>query len=238
MIVSHEPQFAWLLWSAFLIVIWGIIYVLLKNKESKKEMLVVSFWTSLLGLTEPLFVPEYWNPPSLFDLAHRTGFDIESLIFSFSIGGVAVVIYDLIFRTRPERITAHEQHLSQHRYHLLALLSTPIIFLLLLITAPLNPIYSAVIAMVVGGLFTWYCRPELKKKMLVSAMIFLGIYFVYFLTLIALYPNYVEQVWNLQDISGILIVGIPLEEILFGVSFGFFWSSVYEHFTWRKLQSL
>ena len=92
--------------------------------------------------------------------------------------------------------------------------------------------------MVVGGLFTWYCRPELKKKMLVSAMIFLGIYFVYFLTLIALYPNYVEQVWNLQDISGILIVGIPLEEILFGVSFGFFWSSVYEHFTWRKLQSL
>ncbi|KKS92840.1 MAG: hypothetical protein UV69_C0020G0001, partial [Parcubacteria group bacterium GW2011_GWE2_43_12] len=51
MIVSHEPQFAWLLWSAFLIVIWGIIYVLLKNKESKKEMLVVSFWTSLLGLT-------------------------------------------------------------------------------------------------------------------------------------------------------------------------------------------
>jgi hypothetical protein len=32
-------------------------------------------------LTEPLFVPDYWNPPSLFDLARRSGFDIESVIF-------------------------------------------------------------------------------------------------------------------------------------------------------------
>lgn len=57
-------------------------------------MMVVSLWTSLLGLTEPLFVPEYWAPPSLFDLASRTGFDIESFIFSFAIGGIAVVIYE------------------------------------------------------------------------------------------------------------------------------------------------
>lgn len=40
----------------------------------------------LLGFTEPLFVPAYWNPPTLFDLAQRTGFDIESLIFTFAIG--------------------------------------------------------------------------------------------------------------------------------------------------------
>src|SRR3989344_3684010 len=142
MIVSHEPQFAWLLWSAFLIVIWGIIYVLLKNKESKKEMLVVSFWTSLLGLTEPLFVPEYWNPPSLFDLAHRTGFDIESLIFSFAIGGIAVVLYEQVFRTAHVHIPIQSQHTPHHRYHLWALLSAPIIFTVLSLTTPLNPIYT------------------------------------------------------------------------------------------------
>jgi len=46
-----------------------------------------SWLTALFGLTEPRFVPEYWNPPSLFDLAQCTGFDIESLIFCFGIGG-------------------------------------------------------------------------------------------------------------------------------------------------------
>jgi hypothetical protein len=34
----------------------------------------------------PWPIPEYWNPPSLFDLAQRTGFDIESLIFGFAFG--------------------------------------------------------------------------------------------------------------------------------------------------------
>lgn len=236
MISPHEPQLAWLIWSLFLIVIWGIIYALLKSKESKKEMLLMSLWTSLLGLTEPLFVPEYWSPPSLFDLAQRTGFDIESFIFAFGIGGIAVIIYERIFRVSHEQIKSHERHLPRHRYHLLSILSAPIIFFFLLIAAPFNPIHSAIIAMVVGGLFSWYCRPDLKKKMLVSAFIFLGLYFVYFLTLVAAYPGYIEKVWNLSAISGILILGVPLEELIFAISFGFIWSSVYEHLKWYKIK--
>ncbi|MBI5401408.1 hypothetical protein HZB05_01095 [Candidatus Wolfebacteria bacterium] len=230
-------QYAWLIWSLLLLVIWGAVYFSLKNKESKREMLVVSLWTSLLGLTEPLFVPEYWSPPSLFNLALRTGFDIESLLFSFGIGGIAVVVYELIFKTKHKKIHSHERHSPRHHYHLLTLLSAPVIFFLLLVATSINPIYIAVISMAGGGLFSWYCRPDLKKKMQTSAVIFLGIYFVYFLTLIALYPGYVEKVWNLRVISGILILGIPMEELLFAISFGFFWSSVYEHITWRKTET-
>lgn len=74
--------------------------------------------------------------------------------------------------------------------------------------------------------------------MLASAFIFLILYFLYFLILIALSPGYVEQVWNLKAISGILILGIPLEELLFALSFGFLWSSIYEHITWKKLKTL
>lgn len=234
--VQHEPQFAWLLWSLLLIVIWGVVYFLLKNKESKKEMLTVSLWTSLLGLTEPLFVPEYWNPPSLFDLAHQTGFDIESLIFSFGIGGIAVVLYERIFRAQHEIMPASAHHASRHRFHLWAILSAPIIFVVLAFTTTLNPIYTSIIALMLGGFATWYCRPDLKRKMIVSAFIFLGLYFAYFLTLVVVYPGYVEQVWRLDLISGILIIGVPIEELLFALSFGFLWSSIYEHFTWRKLK--
>ncbi len=49
-----------------------------------------SFATALLGLTEPIYVPRYWTPPSLFELAQRTGFDIESLIFAFAIRGIGL----------------------------------------------------------------------------------------------------------------------------------------------------
>src|SRR3989344_1531510 len=232
----HEPQFAWALWSLLLIVIWGIVYVFLKHKESRQEMLKVSLRTSLLGFTEPLFVPEYWNPPSLFDLAHRTGFDIESFIFSFGIGGIAIVLYTLVFRTKHEVISNSAHHASRHRFHLCAILSAPIIFIVLSLITSVNPIYISAIALVLGGLATWYCRPDLKRKMIISAFIFLALYFVYFLTLIAVYPGYVEQVWRLDVISGILIVGIPLEEVMFSFSFGFLWSSIYEHFMWKKFK--
>lgn len=231
-----QYQYAWFVWSMLLIVIWAMVYFSLKTRGEQKRMLVVSLWTSVLGLTEPLFVPEYWSPPSLFDLALRTGFDIESLIFSFGIGGIAVVIYNRIFRVAEEKVPAREQYTHHHRHHLFALLSAPVVLLVLLIATPFNPLYSSIIAMTVGGLAAWYCRLDLKKKMIASAFIFFGIYFVYFLTLIALYPGYVERVWNLSAISGILIFGIPLEELLFALSFGFIWSSLYEHITWRKLK--
>jgi hypothetical protein len=232
----HEPQYAWLLWSLLLMGIWAVIYALFRNRDGRREMLVVSFWTSLLGFTEPLFVPAYWNPPSLFDLAHRTGFDIESIIFSFAMGGIAVALYDWIFAPRHFAMPNVEQHRSEHRYHRWALASAPIVFLVLLLAISLNPIYSSFIALIAGGLATWYCRPDLKKKMIASAFLFLGLYFLYFLTLIAAYPGYVERVWNLPAISGILIVGVPLEELMFAFGLGFLWSSVYEHFAWRKLK--
>ena len=231
----HQPQFAWLLWSLLLLVIWAAIYFFLKDRAGRKEMLVVSLWTSLLGFTEPIFVPAYWSPPSLFDLAHRTGFDIESIIFSFAMGGIAVAFYDWIFKTEHALVSPMERRDPRHRYHLWILLSAPVIFFALLFVPHLNPIYTAFIAMMVGGFATWYCRPDLKKKMITSALLFLGLYFLYFLTLIAAYPGYVERVWNLPALSGILIFGVPLEELMFAFSLGFLWSSVYEHIAWRKV---
>ena len=182
-----------------------------------------------------IFRPRILESASLFDLAHRTGFDIESFIFAFAVGGIAVVIYEHLFHISHAGVISHEQHLPHHRFHLFAILSMPAIFLLLVGVTSLNPIYSAIIAMTVGGLLSWYCRPDLKKKMFTSAIIFLYLYFIFFSLLIFTYPGYVSQVWNLKAISGILIFGIPLEELLFAASFGFIWSSMYEHIMWRRL---
>ncbi len=228
-------HYAWLTWSVLLLVAWGFVYFSLRTRDSRHEMLVVSFWTSLLGLTEPLFVPTYWEPPSVFDLAQRTGFDLESLIFSFGIGGLAVVIYEWVFPVRHETVSSMERHQPRHRFHLLVLLSAPIVFTVLLTASRLNPIYAAILSLSVGGLLTSWCRPDLIRKMVLSAFLFLGFYFLYFLTLLSAYPDYVRLVWHLSAISGILIAGVPVEELLFAFTLGFLWSSVYEHLRWQRL---
>ncbi|MBI3045957.1 MAG: hypothetical protein HYY86_00210 [Candidatus Harrisonbacteria bacterium] len=228
-------HYAWFFWSLILLAVWVIVYFLTKEKESRSEMLKMSFWTSLLGLTEPLFVPEYWNPPTLFDLAQRTGFDLESFIFSFAIGGIATAIYELIFPLRHEKMSVEEMNGKQHRFHWLAVVLPPFLFVFLIFANVMNPIYSAIFSLIFGFFAAWYCRPDLKGKMAASGLIFLGIYFIYFQILILLYPGYVEAVWNFSNISGKLIFGIPLEELLFAFFFGLYWASVYEHLNWYKI---
>jgi hypothetical protein len=51
----------------------SVVRAVRRHAGPRRETLKVSLWTSLLGLTEPIFVPEYWLPPSLFELARRHG---------------------------------------------------------------------------------------------------------------------------------------------------------------------
>ena len=115
-------QNVWFIWSLIILALWAITY--LSKKGHRKEMLKMSLITMPFGLTEPLFVPEYWFPPSLFDLAKKTGFDIESLIFSFAIGGIGTVLYNLIFKKNLAEIPQGERSHSMHRLHIYSLCSS------------------------------------------------------------------------------------------------------------------
>ncbi len=108
-------KYAWFMWSMGFLAFWCALFFL--KIPLRKQMLRMSLFTAPLGLTEPLFVPEYWNPPTLFDLAQMTGFDIESLIFCFSIGGIATVLYEMAVPVRHVPMKQDEKHHPHHRFH-------------------------------------------------------------------------------------------------------------------------
>ena len=226
-------QNVWFIWSLIILALWAVIY--LSQKSVRKEMLKMSLITMPFGLTEPLFVPEYWFPPSLFNLAENTGFDIESIIFSFAIGGLGTVLYRLIYKSSLSMIPHEERHHKQHKFHIYILFVPLIIFLILAFTTSLNHIYCGTIAMFFGGIATLYCRPDLKGKIWVGGILFTLLYFVYFGSILPFYPEYVELYWNLDNLTHILILGIPIEELIFAFTFGMYWSGLYEHLYWRKL---
>jgi len=180
-------------------------------------------------------VPEYWLPPSLFDLAEKTGFDIESLIFSFAIGGVGMVLYNLIFKRDLAEIPETERSHPRHRLHIYILFIPALVFINLALFTSLNHIYCGIIALFIGGLATLYCRPDLKGKIWVGGILFTVLYFIYFGSILLFYPRYVELYWVLNNLTNILVLGIPIEELLFAFTFGMYWSGLYEHIYWRKL---
>lgn len=223
-------HYVWLIWSSAFLLPLAALYLL--NPRYREMIWKTSLYTSLLGVTEPLYVPAYWNPPSLFDLAQRTGFDVESFIFSFAMGGIGAVLYNTVTRQDLVPVGVAVRQQTHHRFHSIAL-AAPYVLFAPLYFLPWNPIYPSILCLVIGAIASILCRPDLKGKTIVGGFLFLAFYIVFMLGLVWFAPGYIEQVWNLPVLSGVVIYGIPLEELLFGFSFGLYWTGVYEHFTWN-----
>lgn len=223
-------QYVWLVWSAAFLLPWLALYRAFP--EHRRAMVWSSVFTAPFGLTEPLFVPEYWSPPSVLDLALRIGFDIESLIFCFGIGGVGAVLVNVVTQRAATALSFAERHRRRHRLHRLAI-AAPFLTFMALLPLGWNPIYPGIVAMLVGGVSTVLCRPDLLLSTLLGGSIFVA-YYVVFLTGLELTApvGYIEEVWNLAALSGVSIAFMPLEELLFAFSFGTYWAGVYEHFNW------
>lgn len=229
-----QYHLVWLAWASAFLLPWIVLFLF--APQQRAIMWRASWATALFGFTEPLFVPAYWNPPSLFELARRTGFDLESFIFAFAVGGIGAILYTAATRKQYGSMPIEERSEGRHRLHR-ALLIAPFVLLAPAYLLPWNPIYPSLLCLALGALGTMMCRPDLRANTVLGGILFLGLYSVFMLGVRWLAPGYIETVWNLPALSGVLVYGIPLEELLFGVTFGMYWSSVYEHLTWRVRRS-
>jgi hypothetical protein len=222
-------------WSLIMLALWGLLYWL--KKDFRKIMLRVALFTFLFGFTEFLFVPEYWLPPTLFGLAAKIQFDIESFIFSFAIGGIGAVLYRFVYPGIEVAFSEKEKIESRHRIHRYVLLLPLLVFLLLAAFTKLNHIYCGIISLFTGALATLYCRPDLKHRIWISGIFFTLLYFIFFGSILLFFPLYVKLHWNLAALTSILITGIPLEELLFAFTFGMYWAGLYEHVYWVTIKN-
>ncbi|MBP9772011.1 MAG: hypothetical protein KBD16_03785 [Candidatus Pacebacteria bacterium] len=227
-------QYVWLCVALFFLAVWILIYCL-SDKAARRDMWVSSLIMAPFGLSEPLFVPEYWSPPSLFNLALTTGFDIESIIFMFGVCGVAGVLYQLLFRLRlasyrPARSTHRRLHI-----HIAPLVLLILCLLVLPFISPLNPIYCGLIGGILGCVWVAVFRKDLIVPMFGGGILFALLYFLAFQAVVLFIPSYIESVWNLSALSGILFIGVPLEEIVWGFSMGVACTSFYEYLFDKRL---
>ncbi len=219
-------MYEWLVFAVIFDIIWLVLYVL--KPHLRRQMLWVGALTALTGLLEPIFVPRYWTPPSLFNLAATTHFDIESIIFSFGRGGIGSVLYEAALKMQHRKMMPAELRRERRWFHLLSLSVMPIVFGVLFFFTGLNPIYCVSAALFLGALAAVACRPDLAWNTALGGLLFVGLYFIVFFLVTQVYPDFVSS-WNLAALSGILVLGVPLEELMYASAFGMLWSGVYEH---------
>jgi hypothetical protein len=171
---------------------------------------------------DPLtIIPGYWNPDTLFDLGRRTGgYGIEDIFYIFFTGGIASALYDLLGGKRlPYAPTPGGVWLP-----LLAGVFGAAVTLLLRV----NLIYALIAFLCAGTLSLWAARRDLIMQSLVGGSAYAILYAALFALFFYAFPDYVASTYHPENLSGILLSGIPLEELAFALSFGLMWSVLYE----------
>ena len=213
--------YAYITGCLILSVIW--LWIFLQRRDLRKELLWTSFCGLPLGFIDFFLVPTYWHPASLFNLIERYGVGIESFLFLFLMSGIASVIYDFLTRRKTVRM-GHAKH-----GHVWLLIFVPAMFVITSLKFPMMAIYNLMIVGAVGAAITAYQRPDLKKQMLATSIIFTFLYLCIFVLMNQIFPNMVSHFYNLKHMWGILILGVPLEEVAVAFFAGAFWSTIYEY---------
>lgn len=83
-----------------------------------------------------------------------------------------------------------------------------------------------------------YFRNDLFWDSLISGLL-LGLFaLVSYLIFLALFPQAIQKWWLLHNISGVLVWGIPIEEIMWAFGWGMVAGPVYEFFRGLRFQNM
>lgn len=177
-----------------------------------------------MALTSLLFVPQYWTPPSLFNLDQKIRVGIEDFLWAAAVGGIASVVGELLLK---EKLATMRSRPRERHYAPFAVIVA--LFVGLELWHPDKTMYNTIIAFAVGAVVIAFLRSDLIPLMLISAVSFTALYFFLFLCLLFLYPDFVRRFYNIPNLMGIYVFGVPIEELLFAATGGAIWSVAYEY---------
>lgn len=213
--------------SIIALIIWSVLFAV--RKDLRREMVLMSLLSTPPALFEILYVPSYWQPVTLFDIP----IGVEGFFYSFSIGGVAAVSYELFARKRLKKIV----HYSN---------KTPTIAVLLLVL-PVALLVSHIFAvniqigmyagLILGVGVALFLRKDLIPAAFYGALIFGTIYAYAVLFWSAMFPHTASW-FTVAGLPRLFVFHASLYEIVFGFLFGAYWGNMYELLFGYKYRSV
>jgi hypothetical protein len=209
---------------------WLACYIFCKSYRPR--MIWGTVVSAPFALTSIIFIPQYWTPPSLFNLDATIKVGIEDFLWAGAVGGIASVIGEALLK---EKFAARRA--QKPKRHFAPFIVMTILFVILEWWHPDKTIYNMIIALVIGASVVLLLRRDLTLLMCVGAANFTALYFVLFVYFLLLYPNFIHDHYNVPNLLGIYVWKVPIEELLFAASGGAVWSVAYEYVQGYRLAS-
>ena len=205
--------------------IWCLIFF--KKRVNRNEMLLagVMFGAAAVLLDIQYALYDYWHPAFLVE-----SIPVEDFFYGFFLGGICVQIYFLFFNVKEKLVN------KPHPFFVIASLFISILsFILLTGILKLNSIVAHIVPPFAIGSYISFKDHRDVKVQIWSGFFAIMVSFIAFQIMLLFNPSFVRNIWYLNNLTGILFLGIPLEEYLFAFSLGFGVSHFYEYVTGKDL---
>jgi hypothetical protein len=180
-------------------------------------------------IAELWHLQDYWSPIYVVQLkigVLRFG-GVEDYVFGFTIAGISAGVFEAL--TLRQGLPALPR-ISLPAYLKMVGLGAIGLTLIVAITTflPLRSVHAVIVAIALTALLMFVLRPEVAPRALLTAFAFAGFFwFFYAGIMIPLYPDMIDAFWMPHGNLGIRLVGVPLEEIVWGFSASLFFGPVY-----------
>lgn len=212
--------YAYLIGNVIFAAVWLILFW--ARKDLRREIIVLSIIGAALFPLALIYLPDYWYPD------HITGnfpLGIEDFLFAFFIAGIGAVLYEAVFGKTHTLCDCRKKDPKR----LISIIVISIVVLLgLTFVFKLNSIYSSYVSFLIIFGYIIYFRRDLFWQAMISGFGVGLLMLLFYQIWTRVYPGIIEHWWQLQNISGILIFGTPLEEIVWGFTWGLVGGTIYE----------
>lgn len=208
--------------------VWMSLFI--ASRATRKEQVIMSFLGLFLSPGALLFAAQDYRAVNI-DVVQFTG--VPELLFVFSAFGVAAVLHELMPHKKegtPMPKTRLDTHVSSV-FAKLCVVTGAWLFISVAAYAifRLPSIYACILGGMLVGVYVIADRKDLFTPALISGVFFsILIFLVEQFFFLRLYPDAALGFWHVENLSGILLGGIPAEEILWAATVGFAVGPLYE----------
>ncbi|MGH8009377.1 MAG: lycopene cyclase domain-containing protein [Candidatus Binatia bacterium] len=183
------------------------------------------------AFTESLFYPSYWEPKFLFDLADRIGFGIEDVLFVVGLSAFTSTAYAFFSGARYERLGALSLQKTLASGATVLAVTFALVAFVALLGVPM--IYGSFWIMLGVTGFLCLRRPDLLWPSLLGGLWSALVYSLLCVIFGWLIPEVFQLTWKTEQFLNLFILGIPLEEIMYGFAAGVAATAFYPY-VWRQ----
>ncbi len=226
----HSPYtYVYLVGALLFVPVWALMYW--RMPGARREMLIMSGLFILIGVPSEalLYTRDWWHPETVTG----TLIGVEDVIYSIGNGGYMAALFVALTRGSVSQLRpAPVLPLRVAPIGCIAVLPSLLVFGL-----GMHSFIATSIGSLVALAIVLIVRPDLTRAALVTGVVGTVIAVPVYLAMDALFPGSIAATWDLPHLSGLLPLGIPIEDLAWYLYTAALWGTYYKFATGRQVSA-